>query len=91
MGVYIPFANRLPSSCDFCYISLSGCKARNPYVDGRPNNCPLVELKPHGRLIDADKLTYLMGMDEHFSPLEAVYLMELIANAPTIIESEINE
>ena len=24
--------------------------------DGRPDWCPLVELKPHGRLIDADEL-----------------------------------
>lgn len=44
-----------------------------------------IDISDHGRLIDAGALTYLMGMDEHFSPLEAMYLMGLIADAPTII------
>ena len=63
------------------------------YYDCKPHVEETIEYKaipvpPHGRLIDASALTYLMGMDEHFSPLEAMYLMELIADAPTIIESE---
>lgn len=64
-----------------------------PYGMPRPEWCPiLIELPAqHGRLIDADALTHLMGMDEHFSPLEAMYLMELIADAPTIIEAEPSE
>lgn len=44
-----------------------------------------IPVPEHRRLIDADALTHLMGMDENFSPLEAMYLMELIADAPTII------
>ena len=47
-----------------------------------------VSVPSHGRCIDADVLTYLMGMDEHFTPLEALYLMGLIADSPTIIPAE---
>lgn len=52
-------------------------------------DCPLVELPPHGRLIDADEL------EEHYNALEAdngIYTeeawetAEAIAHAPTILE-----
>lgn len=55
---------------------------------GNEDIAKAIPVPPHGRLIDANALTYLMGMDEHFSPLEAMYLMELIADAPTIIPAD---
>lgn len=62
----------MPEDCRVCpmqiYDSYSGetkCRAIDKILaedyktipfDGRPKWCPLVELTPHGRLIDADKL-----------------------------------
>lgn len=57
----------------------------------RNGDCPLVPVPEHGRLIDANALTYVMGTDERFSPLEALYLMGVIADAPTIIPAEEGE
>ena len=72
------------------------CKATGRGVieyryDGRPDNCPLVEvLTPHGRLIDADKLLESFGKaieeDNHF-----VNFFSLVDEAPTIIEAEVSE
>lgn len=59
--------------------------------DGRPDNCPLVEIPtPHGRLIDADALR---------KKIESIYggalwtfeCFECIRQAPTIIEAEVSE
>lgn len=51
-------------------------------------SCPLAEIPPHGRLIDADELLEHVGRDKIDS-------RELIANmidhAPTIIEAEVKE
>ncbi len=66
MGVYIPKMT-MPQNCSFCpcarmNISRNGikCSAVDFYAEnlmpqkGRMKCCPLVEVKPHGRLIDAD-------------------------------------
>lgn len=56
--------------------------------DGRPDNCPLVEVPtPHGRLIDAD--AFLKWLKE-FHPSD-VAIMSGIKNARTIIEAEVRE
>lgn len=53
----------------------------------RPEDCPLLPIPPHGRLIDADALdsseTDYLG--NHF-----VYLVD-IDDAPTIIPAEVRE
>ena len=48
---YCPFHYYAFRSGSHCAISKCKCTKTK-----RPEGCPLVELKPHGRLIDADKL-----------------------------------
>ena len=57
----------------------------------RHSDCPLVEVPPHGKLVDADKLEnifwdILNKPDEYDKPLHDM-MLELQA-APTIVESE---
>lgn len=100
MSVYIR-GMAAPQSCNDCPVSGILCC---PLMPGVPSmvaeydsaikenrlhsNCPLLPVPEHGRLIDANALTYVMGMDERFSVLEAMYLMGVIANAPTIIPAD---
>lgn len=61
MGVYIK-GMEMPlncSSCQFCFGANNICPWVREYATckGRHSDCPLVEVPPHGRLIDADKLT----------------------------------
>ena len=75
------FGNHLFSSLEWKY----------PIVPmERPSWCPLVEVKPHGRLIDADALrvdyfapSFTSNMPNYYHVSKAQ-----IDNAPTIIESE---
>ena len=75
------------------------CKATGRGVieyryDGRPDNCPLVEIPtPHGRLIDADELkknmrNYYPSID-HLCCSQHVVTKRDIDCAPTIIEVEV--
>ena len=60
-----------PKSCAGCYMFLHGIdmggtpwhecavadrETDNPFGCGKPDWCPLVELPPHGRLVDADEM-----------------------------------
>ena len=54
MSVYIPDIAP-PESCDECtHPTCTLWQNREP--DGRHEDCPLIEVPPHGRLIDADAL-----------------------------------
>ena len=62
---------------------------------GRQKNCPLVEMPPHGRLIDADALLESIKEARKKDPdVEDVYIddyftvAEWVVSAPAIIESE---
>lgn len=61
MSVYIK-GIKPPKNCDECDWSFD-C-ARSDHIDGyemlggRPWGCPMVEVPPHGRLIDADKYEF---------------------------------
>ena len=88
MGVYLPNVD-MPKDCMSCQFGVDGqCVAMNPArtrnwsAKETTNYCPLVELPPHGRLIDADALRNLC--DE---PHWCVWLSE-IDDAPTILEAE---
>lgn len=61
--------------------------------DSKPCNCPLVEIPPHGRLIDADKLKEEFPHDEDWDyPVNTnSYVVETIDKSPTIIEAEEGE
>lgn len=57
--------------------------------DTRPIWCPLVEIPPHGRLIDADETKRVLG--DYFEKVKVSrrYAESLVDNAiPTVIESE---
>lgn len=57
MGVYIK-GMKMPESCDACFLPLRYCD----YAMKPKGNCPLVEIPPHGRLIDADDLdNHILG------------------------------
>ena len=72
------------------------CKATGRGVieyryDGRPDNCPLVEVPtPHSRLIDADEL--IGYLNEWLSDPVALFgFTRIINHQPTIIEAEVSE
>ena len=45
----------MPECCGQCFLRVGNCKQRI-YMEQRPKNCPLIELPPHGRLADLDKM-----------------------------------
>ena len=66
MGLYIDGMD-IPKTCDYCFLErdrycfLTGKIDHRPewrreIAEGRAGYCPLKELPPHGRLIDADAL-----------------------------------
>ena len=80
----------------FCGITKNDAKAKEKNAD-----CPLVPVPPHGRLIDADALIekVIAKYLEHERKGEFVFaaaeikqdIVDLISNAPTIIEAEEGE
>ena len=96
MSVYIK-GMEMPKNCWDCpFWNTEPCPCKGystalEHTTDRHQNCPLVHVSDHGRLIDADALTMVFGLDEHFSVLEAMYLMSLIADAPTIIPADFAE
>ena len=101
----------MPQSCEDCHLE-SFCslwvEARrickwspdNREASIRHPDCPLIELPPHGRLIDADALMKMCGMatDCYGCPngergwckrsQDAANICEAIEDAPTIIPPE---
>lgn len=100
----------MPQSCwdcmfclDFEFLFPYECAAANKefengideYEHSRPNWCPLIELPPHGRLIDKDALLSQYGgmiitakVDYAEGLRDAI---QDIQNAPTVIEAEEGE
>lgn len=55
----------------------------------RPSWCPLVEVPPHGRLIDADDVFHVLTSYYHHSAdIQHEALKEALARVSTIIEAE---
>ena len=81
-----------------CGVTKSECDFRN-----LPSDCPLIEVPPHGRLIDADALRLLYDFsgykptgdmtEEEFDRLmyRLPVIRAIIDEAPTIIEAEEEE
>ena len=108
---------KMPERCDECRLMVfedtncvpelyCGCpivfKAIPQGEDNRPDYCPLVELPPHGRLIDADALKAKQQEDadlfinaytlmEKSRRDEALNAVANIVNTPTILEAEESE
>ena len=87
----------MPKNCIDCAFGWNGwCHRINSRafveVDMRRHDCPLVELPPHGRLIDADALHDQMldyvadGYANDADDCEAYY--DMVKDAPTIIPAE---
>lgn len=94
MGVYIK-GMEMPKTCFGCKFSritpsfYAWCSLTEkcyPADDPPPEDCPLIPVPPHGRLIDADALKPYM-LNEHYK-YRLVYDADEVANAPTIIEVE---
>ena len=92
MSVYIKNM-KMPRSCHFCVAGFGGfCFLAPSEEDGRcPDNerpgwCPLIELPPHGDLIDKDEIgmNYIHIRDDGMK----IYTQRAIDNAPTIIPAE---
>ena len=93
-------------ACPFEHIAISYCnvikKSTSHYPSGkeiltpRHKDCPLVEIPPHGRLIDADvaaKQGWTISRTYSASPTEMVYEVKKMTDEvlPTIIEAEEGE
>ena len=85
----------LPKNCGKCifryeYICMLNHEMVFKSTNNRHENCPLIEVPPHGDLIDRRKLP-LAFIDITDLPTDRclpVYLQEDVDDAPTIIESE---
>ena len=102
MGIYIE-GMEMPKNCEECPLSLyqhSPCWENGGAVDweNRPNWCPLIELPPHGRLIDADAARKTIKPwspeDERsgctFDTVKKL-MYTMLDRAPTIIPAEEDE
>ena len=86
--------------CPFCDYEQAHClvhdipTSKNRY-DKREAWCPLVEVPPHGRLIDADAFYEVLdgGFDLDFDELPETKreLLRMIVDAPTIIDAEVDD
>ena len=66
---------------------------RIKYAKERPSDCPLVEIPPYGRLIDADSLMnksieFDAGLHDDTFDDGVLFVTDLIDAAPTVIEAE---
>ena len=68
------------------YSSVTGHKDHIVPFKERLDNCPLVPVPPHGRLVDADAIgmNYIYIRDDGMK----IYTQRAIDNAPTIIPAE---
>lgn len=104
----------MPASCEECQSVLGLFSKECPLFKDFPkkfisesellkhtrhSDCPLVEIPPHGRLIDADKLIENIPVTQNDGSmgcrncdwLDDTAVEELIDDAPTVIESEVEE
>lgn len=93
MGIYVKNM-QLPEDylrCPFWDSSTYHCLASEKWCDGFDGDCPLVEVKQHGRLIDESVVKInLVGLEE-VSPTGMArfdYIQELVDATPTVIEAE---
>ena len=94
MGVYIK-GMEMPTSCGVCPLMRTVeyeeiCPLLGQYACryDRNEDCPLVPVPPHGRLVDADALGYFPYNMDFCDGGEAD---EWVQNAPTIIPAEEGE
>lgn len=96
MGVYINM--EMPPNCCQCPVNMEVCKRWYEYLlkhselyDKRADDCPIVEIPPHGRLIDADAFLALVNDSTILSDFLKCIISPLIRGEPTVIEAEEGE
>lgn len=92
---------KIPKTCSKCPLCQFGgfplelrCLVTDESInfdatEKRAGNCPLVEIPPHSRLIDADETKRVFG--DYFEKVKVArrFAKSLVDNAiPTVIESE---
>lgn len=78
-----------PRNCDACFFYTEKCGGICRISDG--NVCPIVEVPPHGRLIDVDRIgltdfEIIMCNGDFKEALKM--LLDKINSAPTVIPAE---
>lgn len=70
---------KMPKNCGECFVGNRTICA---------DNCPLIELPPHGRLIDADKLKSRLVLDNDSNELQRISadILKWIDIQETVIE-----
>lgn len=92
---------KMPKDCEHCGLSKTdsagffGCSITENIVlrkteENRPSWCPLVEVPPHGRLIDEKQIPYIdLNADMPQSKVRVwTTFKDKIDRLPTIIEAE---
>ena len=83
-------------TCPVCDEKLFGnyCRITKEIVSfgfERGEKCPLIELQPHGRLVDADELMKPKNQYYEYAADEWYVRVRTIESAPTILEAEVEE
>ena len=96
MSILIQNAD-MPENCGECLFGFIGvcsklteCQLEDEWVDeeSRPDWCPLINVPPHGRLIDADALIESMSAWDWQELYLPTHFKDLVDDAPTVIEAE---
>lgn len=93
MSVLIPNI-KIPDHCWECpLMSHLLCGYSKEIIPGtkKRDDCPLVELPPHGRLIDADALFNNLERTGWYDNADRDIAEDLVLAAPTIIDAEDGE
>ena len=85
MGVYIK-GMEMPRNCAACCLD-SFCKHWDIRSD-RHEDCPLIPVPDHGRLIDADEVREIIDTYRPGRIYEDAWALTVMDNAPTIIPAE---
>ena len=80
----------MPKNCNECRLAYRGACIANIGREVKVDQiCPLVEIQPHGRLIDADDVFHVLTSYYHHSTdIQHEALKESLARVSTIIEAE---
>ena len=91
---------KVPRHCGYCFFNdFNICQIEHftvadaVYHEERHERCPLVEIPPHGRLIDADYMKRHLMFSQGINDCGALYapydeIKKEIDRMPTVIESE---
>lgn len=75
-----------------CLVTSNGMDYKDAMGEGRPDFCPLIELPPHGRLIDISTVEEIRFHDaDGYHVINGEQLCELEIDAKTVIEAEGSE